>query len=373
MVNEKWMGCSHIEWEEGFTDTVFDLIKNAKANCIRQQMITDNPYRDNILFYQLNLMPKAKARGLKVLMCTLGTTTWELTPDESVEIILNMNGAGDAWISKWANFISALQPDAAEIMNEPRAIRESSYAGSMSDTDFFEAYRQFVMRCIDAWRAIKPDLMIEVSSCPFWDVTPIFNKPIPRSNIFYGIHFYYADSLPPSDWPEYKWIEPYWNGRFAEAKIELENYMLNDPEVGFARFLNAGLPVFMEETGASLASPNALIFMQDFYDLCKKYNLGVIQHSFAPYPRDPHGLLIEDWSALNEMGLVWQKNMAEGAPPPTPTPTPPIISIIVGAGLGYAVGREPGAAVGALAGAALGSVSFKYRERLTRIGMLGRG
>jgi parallel beta-helix repeat protein len=58
---------------------------------------------------------------------------------------------------------------------------------------------------------------------------------------------------------------------------------------------------------------------------------------------------------------------------PTPTPTPPIIPIIVGAGLGYAVGREPGAAVGALAGAALGSVSFKYRERLTRIGMLGRG
>jgi hypothetical protein len=56
-----------------------------------------------------------------------------------------------------------------------------------------------------------------------------------------------------------------------------------------------------------------------------------------------------------------------------PTPTPPIIPIIVGAGLGYAVGREPGAAVGALAGAALGSVSFKYRERLTRIGMLGRG
>jgi hypothetical protein len=57
----------------------------------------------------------------------------------------------------------------------------------------------------------------------------------------------------------------------------------------------------------------------------------------------------------------------------TPTPIPPILAITVGAGLGYAVGREPGAAIGALAGAALGSVSFKYRERLTRIGMLGRG
>lgn len=51
-----------------------------------------------------------------------------------------------------------------------------------------------------------------------------------------------------------------------------------------------------------------------------------------------------------------------------PTPTPPIIPIMIGAGLGYAVGREPGAAIGALAGATLGSVSFKYRERLTKMG-----
>jgi hypothetical protein len=249
-------------------------------------------------------------RNLKLIICAGGNARWGVTDDQTVEIVLNKNGAGDAWINGWAQFIQELQPYAIDIINEPASIESSQYSAEMTPMEWFAAYEAFAARCIDAWRAIKPDLVIHIENSPFWtNMERIIGSPIQRDDVVYALHVYYGLWNPVVQTWRPQFEKDYWGvGNLANAKANLESYLLN--ERGVQGLLDKGLKVVMEETGVPVDAPNGALFMQDMYDICKKYDIGVLHHALDAAPRESSGLLNSDWLTLNSIGQVWYSNMS---------------------------------------------------------------
>jgi hypothetical protein len=308
------MGVDHFWWGEINTALV-DLVKNSGGNAWREHMIIteweDNPswWKDPSVTFRSRmreLMQWTSARGIKVIIATIGWDSWGGNQQQQADTIMNESGMADQWIAAWGEIIADLKPYAIDVMNEPMWVYGTTYEATTTQEQFFEVYRSFVTKAIRAWRTIKPDLVCVVHSCPFWDLKPIAANPIPEPNIVYPIHYYYAydGTLGPTPIAS---AFAYWDGRLAEAKILLEEYMLND--AGLKAAQDAGLQVLMEEVGTCLAAPNAFVFMQDMYDLCKAHNIGVTHHTLNPYPKCAAGLLNEDWLTLNDLGEIWYRNM----------------------------------------------------------------
>lgn len=309
LTNDKLMGVDFLAWFDVPLTPLTDIVKNAGGNAWRQNMISDC-YTDQYWFSTMkNLKNDLDQRGIKLIIATMGVDSWlfDFNWQEQADIIVNVNGSGDKWINDWGNIIKALNPYAIDVMNEPMGIEGTTYAPTMTQQQFFDVYRQFVIRAIEAWRQIKPDLVCIVANCPFykpWEETGFDVNPINESNIIYSYHYYYSydGNYPPSYLPEQ--ID-YWEGRLSEGKKLLGERIDSDT----LPMRNKGFTVLVEETGSNVANPNALVFMQDWFDLCKERNLGVIQHALAPYPREIAGMLNEDWTTLNALGKVWARNM----------------------------------------------------------------
>jgi len=289
-------------------DRLVDMVANAGGNIWRQHMISAQ-YPNSMAKF-IDLKNKLDQRGIKLLIATMGVNSWEFGYNwqEQADIIMNADGKGDKWIRDWGNIIAVLQPYAIDVMNEPRGIKGTTYESKMTEAQFFEAYRQFCIKAIRAWREIKPDLVVVVANCPFykpWTETGFDANPINEPNIIYSVHYYYAydNNYPPSYLPEQR---AYWDGNLAEAKKLLAKRIDYDT----LAMRNKGLVIIYEEVGTNVANPNAAVFMQDFYDLCKERNIGVIHHCLAAYPRSPAGLLNSDWATLNAIGEVWARNMS---------------------------------------------------------------
>jgi hypothetical protein len=325
------MGFNSFEWQH-MTLQLVTLAKNSGTNTVRHQM----SYKDwtNDIIGWIN-GEKYQAKNLQIrqwfrdnsITYWLDCMSTQSSPPEGygnmqARVIFNTNGAGDAWISNWSQIIRALQPDIVGILNEPGLISGASEYPGVTQAQYYTAYRQFVIRAINAYKAIKPDLIITACSLPFYDFTAVATSPIPGVD-FYEFHDYYSfdNSYPPS---YEQGQRDYWNGNLALAKTEQYNRWLYS-DIHLQAMFNAGLPVIISEAGTNNLNPNYLVFMQDFYDFAKTYNLGILQHEFRAW--DPilgyyeAGILNSDepgnkyasWSTLNDLGRLWANNMPKQA------------------------------------------------------------
>ena len=321
LYHTKLMGVDHFWWGE-INAGHFDLLKNCGANAWREHIWysswrDDTPYwKDPSLTFRIqmrNFVRWANERGIKFIIDTAG---YDGTPPSwrqfKADVIMNKDGMGDQWINGFGEIVRELQPYAIDVMNEPMWVYGTTYEATMTQEEFFEAYRQFCIKAIRAWRQIKPDLVCIVGGCPFWDLKPLAANPIPEPNLIYAVHYYYAfDGVTQP--PEYsKAGRAYWEGRFDEAKALLESFLLYDE--GIKACEDAGLQLLMEETGTFsgrgvVPYDSNFVFMQDMYDICKAHNIGVLHHSLNPFPRASTGLLNEDWTTLNDLGKLWHQNM----------------------------------------------------------------
>jgi hypothetical protein len=334
------MGVDCPEWIN-FDEEQADLLKNAGANAIRfffwsNEWIADPPAwtePDNPEMHfqakHIRIAVWLKQRGINLIIGAIGFE--EGTPPEGwsqmkADVIMNADGKGDQWIAGFGDIIAKLQPYGINVMNEPQEVTGTTYAGSMTQAQFFEAYRQFVTKAVNAWRTIKPNLVAVVSGCPFWDLKPLAAKPIPLPNVVYGFHYHYChEGVLSSGYNEPADIA-YWNATTPEqletAKAILYDQWLNPLTwgPGLQNVIDAGLDLCFIEVGAGNQANNAEVWMQDVYDFCKARNIGVLQHQFRPYPRYPSGLLQEGtleqpggiwWKpvTLNSMGELWSRNM----------------------------------------------------------------
>jgi len=310
------MGVVSPEWGR-FSSESADLIKSVGANTVREFIVPEwwqndiSHWIDPTIKYQakhLQIKQWLKERNIKYYMGTWGTWVWD--PPEGwsnakAKVILNIDGLQDQWINDIGQIIQVLQPDIIDVMGEPPELSDTQYAGTMTDAQYFDAYRQFVIRAIRNWRTIKPDLACVVYSIPWWYLQPMVSNPIPEPNVIYPVDFYYSyeGSYPPS----YEtWAIAYWEGRLTEAKSLLYNQFAN---TGIQEAIDAGLVVIFAEVGSHLANPNALVFMQDVYDFAKTHNMGILHECFRAYPTYGTGILNSDWTTLNQMGEVWNQNI----------------------------------------------------------------
>ena len=296
----KLMGVDSPEWIN-FDEAQADILKNNHANAIRWGIYadwwTDNiwawPYPgDPDMRYQakhLRIAEWLRQRDVRLILCGCG---FDWNPLEGWvqmknDVIMNADGKGDQWIAEFGDAISKLQPYGINVMNEPETVVGTSYESTMTQEELFESYRQFVIRAMNAWRAIKPDLVGVVSGCPFWDLKPLAVNPIPLPNIVYGYHrHYFYEGHPLPEWEHPIADMAYWNGQLAEGKALLYDEFLN--ERGFQAVLDAGLDLCIIEIGVGNEANNAKVWMQDVYDFCKARGIGVLHHGWGPYPRREH-------------------------------------------------------------------------------------
>lgn len=230
--------------------------------------------------------------------------------------ILNVNGAGDTWISKVNGMVAALRPDVVGVMNEP-----SDMGLTMSQ------YLTFINRAMNTWKATEPNTKFIVDAMPFWDFTGLAANPIIRPDVFSQVHYHYAYEHTYPQPYEQEQIA-YWNGNLAQARILLFQALLSGENL--QAMFNVGMPVIMGEIGGHILNANIMTYLQDMYDFAKQYNMGFIQHAFRAW--DPvlnyyqSGMLDTDdlgnntasWTRFNDtLGLVFQRNMPSALPPVT--------------------------------------------------------
>ena len=254
---------------------------------------------------------RAKEVGITFAMTGHGDRIYPATEKDGyinkAAVILNENGLGDQWINDYVTVIRELQPDALEIMNEPPDATLGNHPALT-----FAAYRTFITRAIEAYRAAKPDLTLCIDGCPFWTQFDFAKNPLPYQNLLYCFHLHYMGTAPlsTSD-PVSQWFNNYWNGNLATAKVNLEAFM-NTYE-GLSALKTAGLSILFTESGTWMTMPHWDAWLQDMFDLAKKYNSGFLEHSFGANPPDIDSILNADWATLNNVGLIWQKNIQQAA------------------------------------------------------------
>jgi hypothetical protein len=226
-----------------------------------------------------------------------------------IHVINNYNGLGDRWISEYANVVQTVQPDLMTVFSEAPGDLASGYASA----SFMQTYIDFCTRAIDAWRAVKPDLIIAVTGLPFWDLKPLVNAGgIPRSNVVYALHYYYSYS---NEYPENfeTAMLAYWNGRLSEARTLLWAHFLNDE--GIQDAFDHGFKVWFEALGTHVGNPNAAVFCKDAVDFCNQYHIGYVTSGNTkiggngPAPNYPWSWMFNTDGTLNDCGRVMVENM----------------------------------------------------------------
>jgi hypothetical protein len=308
------MGVSGAEWQHT-TETLISLAKNSGCKVFRYQMYA-NDWVDDITGWMTGEKYQAKLIQIRQWCKTYGILFWldctcdVYNPPEGYNthysnVMSNVGGAGDTWLSLYSGAISTLLPDVVGLMNEP-------------GTGNYANYKTFLTRCMNAYRAIKPDLKFAACSLPFYDFTAVANSPIAGVD-FYEFHDYYMfDNTYP---PAYETGQrAYWDGNLAQAKtLQAQRWL--DSDVHLQMMIDAGLPVVMSEAGTHNLNPNYLVFMQDLFDFMKAHSIGVLQHEFRAWDSvlgyyeagifnsDNVGNAYASWSTLNALGQVWAENM----------------------------------------------------------------
>lgn len=288
---------------------LLDLLKEHNANAIRLHCGAEGILNDSRLKgWFVEAIEQCKQKGITGILSSHDVIAeyWQNRWSYKAKVILNEDGAGDDWIQKFSQVISELQPQGIELMNEPP---DANLAGNSNLT--FEAYRNWCIKAVTAYRMVKPDLTIFVDGCPFWNLNAWADNPLPFNNIYYAFHLHYGvlglQSPPPEHWAGYKWENAYYTGDLAQAKSFLEDYLLHDQ--GMKALSDKGLRMQFIESGTSMEQPHWDAWLQDMYTITGKYDAGFLQFSLGANPPDVNGILEGDWETLNLMGFVWKENM----------------------------------------------------------------
>lgn len=293
------------------------LIKNSGGNAIRLLVYQGQIIDLTLLQNWKNVVEWARANNLAVIFTFQGTygcaeyENWQYKADT----VYNVEGLADQWIEIYSNAIRELQPDWVDCMNEPPNLKYTDYYSSVSYTQFSNDYKSFILDCIDAFIAVKPDLKFIVESSPFWDLSyaltsPRIDESRPNLEIMYDVHNYYCYSNKnPNDLPDSyadkAHSAAYWNGDLTTARNLLFEYLLNSyPHIQTA--LDLGLEIYIGEAGVNMYNPNWDVFMDDMFDFCDIYNIGINWHSwFYSGLGGSEGMLNSDWETLNAVGEHW--------------------------------------------------------------------
>jgi hypothetical protein len=284
---------------------VMDTLKTYKGNII---LISANSgdmlngawgyTAQEIMGYYQQAAAQGKARGIQVWLAGYGWTAQSsATRQDMSNVILNVGGAGDKWIADWSAVIRAVQPDGFDLINEPAPV-------SGAATPTFTDWRNFVIRAITAFKAVKPDLKFLVESYPYWDLSPWATAPLPWNDVYYGCHWEYYGGPPSTGDPQFAWWNAYYTGNLAYAKSQMEQWTLQNE--GVQACFKAGLPILFDGSCTEMSKPNWDAWQKDVYDLSFKYGVGYLQFTMQGNPPDTHGILNSDWTTLNAMGQVWQ-------------------------------------------------------------------
>lgn len=299
-----------------WTEHWFNLIKESGAGVFSiafhadqyDQNATITTINGEARYYKTQIFKAfawSKARGIKIkILATwaLGYGYSTLTWAKKAEIILSED-LTNQWIAQWSRILSELYTLYGDTLFAIEPLDECPDAALSGNPNLtFDAWYDFSVKCIGAYRAIVPNLVIYQTGIPFWDINSLANNPIPEPNIIYELHIYYFGT-------RYVWEIDYYEGRLTDAKLNLEQEILNR---GMRTLLEKGL-VTNCYVGGDIRWVNAEIYLQDHYDILKKYGINAIQHNIAPWIPSrgyyPMGVLNEDSETLNSMGEVWFRNM----------------------------------------------------------------
>jgi cell division septation protein DedD len=323
-----YYGFGHPAWATMTNGTAIDfttltqLVADSGLTSWREAMYQDS----NPVGYYTTIRDACTVAGLNFTVQSLSPSngTAEGTLAE-YNIIFDVGSAQDDWISNWGNIITALQPDAISVMNEPSL--NGTYDVEPTSEEF-QVYRNLIENCVNAWRAIDPNLIIVVENFPFnqyFDQTlyGFGATPVNHTGIVYSRHFYYSydNTEPPAYQPEW---QAYWDaitqGDLDAAKILLQAAIeyQTDP------MTTQGKPVVYDEFGANLANPNVAVAVGDFTDICLSLGVGVVYYDIVPYGsgfhQEPSGALT-DYYVFNAVGEAFIAPF-EVTPEPTITPAP---------------------------------------------------
>jgi hypothetical protein len=315
------MGTDFMWWFDIPVEPLMDMIKGIGANYWRQAMICGDT--DWWLNQMTGLKQSLDKKGLRLIVGTHGYDEWDpffcsafaTKAQACAAIIMNTDGWGDRWIQRWGRVVETIQPYGIDVLNEMFDKTGTPYENIMTNAQYLEAYRQFCIRAIDSWRTIKPDIVCLISGCPFMDMRPIANNPIPRPNLIYVYHYYYLFDGTLSQWAS-NFDKAYYQGNLSQAKSLLTDYLMNG-KGAFATFKTKGLPILFEEMGTiAQEKNNNFQFVRDVNEICKANNVSVEQFCLAPFGTGSHqattGMLTPDWSQFNSYGQLWKSCLASG-------------------------------------------------------------
>lgn len=295
-----------------------ELISNNGGNALRI-LLYKSQITNPVIFQRFkNIISWCKDNNVAIIIACSGDFTPGSFNQQKADTVYNVNNLKTSWIELYSYAIQELQPDWVDCMNEPPAlVPYTDY--TISNQQFFEDYRGFVVDCIDAFISVKPDLKFCFESAPFWDLSYAFVSPRidelrPNVEIIYDVHNYYNyENSDPSSWgytgSEQPYNLAYWEGRLDEAKSLLFSYLLDgNPHIRLAK--NLGLSVYFGEAGLCSDNPNWQAFMDDMFEFSNLYGLGLNWHSwsYATSPRGEDGnwgMLNSDSLTLNAVGQYW--------------------------------------------------------------------
>jgi hypothetical protein len=286
VVNLWWV--EHDFWT--YAPPIFENMHSYGANWISVLLTYDTSNYINIhsfLSYQMptgetgaqflsHLSSVLHSKGMYLELQPYGNS---VTPGYSEQVVYNLinnvNGEGDAYISLIKQYIDVCDPDMVHVFSESAGVYNPGFTVSQ--------WIDFCDKAIDAWRTVNPNLLIGVQSVPFWDLAPIVNAGgVPRPNVIYFLHDYYSYLNTCGDWScNMQWQYDYGccgNGNLAAAKAEFADAILNGEHLQAA--LDAGFTVAFEAIGTNPSSPNAVQFCADAADFSNQYGLGYIASGY---------------------------------------------------------------------------------------------
>ena len=224
------------------------------------------------------------------------------------------------WIDWGKQVVQTTQLDSINLMNEPKTPSWSNIEASQLEAQFY--MDNFVKPSIAAYRAIKPNLRIIVSSAPFF--RPSWIKPIidEYSNVYVSLHTYYISgdaTLYNRGYNEATTPE-----QLDVAKQELFNYLdgriqgtfWEDPKglpLDRAYFDEYGVYRVPQWVNNAPVSPNWQQFMKDCVEWAVTrnvatidlYSLGQVHYKI---------LYDENYTVFTPYGEEWKANTIVGNP-----------------------------------------------------------
>ena len=300
----------------------FDLTEGSGSNMVRLGINVwawkNNPLVDGSISYRDHL---AEVIGwihdldCVVILCPLkgDEISEDWTRARKIEYILTPSLQVD-WINTLSDAISTLNIEGFDLFNEPPPAKFSPI--SLSDIEYFNLYRDFMVDCVQAYRTIDPDLMIFIESAPFWDLSFLANNPLDEENVYYVFHAY-PDSV--YNFPRGQLLIDAWETDPEEAKRIWKEYILTTGYYatlgcigkGVQAIIDAGLTPYNMEMGCTLDDPHWQEWMVAHYDIMDELGIGYSHHQLKPNPNLPNrfGMQNPEGTAFNEIGILWYENM----------------------------------------------------------------